>query len=53
MKEEKKGFSMVEILSPCPTNWGLTPLQSWKRIQTDVKKVYPTGEYIEDGKEVQ
>ena len=50
---EKKGFSMVEILSPCPTNWGLTPLQSWERIQTDVKKVYPTGEYIEDGKGVQ
>lgn len=49
---DKKGFSMVEILSPCPTNWGLTPLKSWERIQTTVKQVYPTGEYIEDGKEV-
>lgn len=48
---ENKGFSMVEIVAPCPTNWGLSPLDSWKRIQDEVLSVYPTGEYIDCGGE--
>ena len=39
----KKGFSMVEVLSPCPTYWGLTPLQSMARIENEVIKEYPLG----------
>jgi 2-oxoglutarate ferredoxin oxidoreductase subunit beta len=30
---EGKGFTMIEVLSTCPTNWGLTPverLSGWK-----------------------
>jgi 2-oxoglutarate ferredoxin oxidoreductase subunit beta len=38
-----KGFSMVEILSPCPTYWGQTPLESMKRIEQEVVKEYPLG----------
>ena len=48
---EGKGFSMVEILSPCPTNWNLTPLKSWERMKNEVAAVYPTGEFIDNGKE--
>ena len=48
---EGKGFSLVEILSPCPTNWNLTPAKAWERINQEVMKVYPTGEFIDNGKE--
>ncbi|MGD0885850.1 MAG: thiamine pyrophosphate-dependent enzyme [Thermodesulfovibrionales bacterium] len=40
---EEKGFSFVEILSPCPTDWGLTPEASLKWIQTDMMTVYRLG----------
>ena len=49
---EGRGFSMVEVISPCPTNWGLTPLQSWERINNEVLGFYPPGEYIDNGQEV-
>ncbi len=44
-----EGFSFVEILSPCPTNWYMTPLKSLERIKNDVLPVFPLGEYIKRG----
>lgn len=38
-----KGFSMVEIISPCPTHWGLTPVAALARIKDEVIKEYPLG----------
>lgn len=38
-----KGFSLVEILSPCPTDWGLSPEDSMKWIQSDMMSVYKLG----------
>ena len=35
------GFSMVEILSPCPTNWKLSPVDSLERIDKTITKVFP------------
>ena len=40
---DKKGFSMVEVLAPCPTYWGMTPVESMKRIEQDIIKTYPIG----------
>jgi 2-oxoglutarate/2-oxoacid ferredoxin oxidoreductase subunit beta len=40
---EEKGFSMVEILSPCPTYWGMNPVRSMERIEKEVIKQYPLG----------
>ncbi|MDP8258517.1 MAG: thiamine pyrophosphate-dependent enzyme [Candidatus Aadella gelida] len=40
---EGKGFSMVEILSPCPTYWGMSPVESMERIRNEVVKEYPLG----------
>ena len=37
------GFSLVEILSPCPTNWRMTPLESWQWIDKEMTKVFPLG----------
>jgi len=43
MQLENKGFSMVEVVSPCPTYWGLSPVESMKRIEGEVIKEYPLG----------
>ena len=40
---EGKGFSLVEIISPCPTYWGLSPIESVKRIEEEVIKKLPLG----------
>ena len=37
------GFSLVEILSPCPTNWRMTPLESWQWIDKEMTKEFPLG----------
>jgi 2-oxoglutarate ferredoxin oxidoreductase subunit beta len=39
------GFSLVEILSQCPTDWALTPLQSIERIEKEMIPYYPLGEF--------
>ncbi len=39
------GFSMVEILSTCPTNWGLSPLQALEWVREYMIPVYPLGDY--------
>lgn len=38
-----KGFSMVEILSTCPTNWGLSPMEALKWLQENMIPQYPLG----------
>lgn len=40
-----KGFSLVEVLSTCPTNWGLSPEEAIKRLQRDMIPYYPLGVY--------
>jgi 2-oxoglutarate ferredoxin oxidoreductase subunit beta len=40
---ENRGFSMVEVLSMCPTYWGMTPIQAAERIKSDVATFYPIG----------
>lgn len=39
-----EGYSVVEVLSPCPTNWGMTPLKSMERIEKELIPYYPLGE---------
>jgi 2-oxoglutarate ferredoxin oxidoreductase subunit beta len=39
------GFSLVELLSSCPTNWGLTPVESLRWIEEHMLPVYPIGDY--------
>jgi 2-oxoglutarate/2-oxoacid ferredoxin oxidoreductase subunit beta len=40
---EGKGFSMVEILSQCPTDWYMNPLESVKFLEENLMKHYPLG----------
>jgi len=39
------GFSMVELLSTCPTNWGLTPLESLNWLEEHMIPVYPLEDF--------
>ena len=53
-QKAKKGFSIVEVLSTCPTNWGLTPTEAIKRLQDEMIPYYPLGVYkdtTEEGNE--
>lgn len=40
---DNKGFSLVEILSPCPTYWGLSPKDACRRIEDEMAKFFPLG----------
>lgn len=40
-----KGFSMVEVLSACPTNWGMTPQKALEWIDDKMIPYYPLGVY--------
>jgi len=38
-----KGFSLVEVLSPCPTYWGITPFEALNWIKETMVKEFPLG----------
>jgi 2-oxoglutarate ferredoxin oxidoreductase subunit beta len=40
-----KGFAMVEVLSTCPTNWGLSPVESLTWLKENMIPYYPLGNY--------
>ena len=42
---EGKGFSLVEVLSACPTNWGMTPEKALEWVQDKMIPYYPLGVY--------
>jgi 2-oxoglutarate ferredoxin oxidoreductase subunit beta len=48
---DNKGFSLVEVLSLCPTGWGMTPIDAKKWMEDVMSKYYLTGEYRNRGKE--
>ncbi len=40
---EGKGFCMIEVLSTCPTNWGLNPVEAMKWLEENMIPYYPLG----------
>lgn len=46
-----KGFTLVEVLSTCPTNWGLTPVEALNWLQENMIPYYPLGVYKDIEKE--
>ena len=42
---EKRGFTMVEIVSQCPTDWEMTPLQSIEFVKNSMIPYFPLGVY--------
>jgi len=48
---EGKGFSLIEVISSCPTNWGMTPQKALEWIDTNMIPYYPLGVYKDKTKE--
>jgi len=42
---DKAGSSFVELLSACPTNWKLTPVESLRFIEEEMISEFPLGEF--------
>lgn len=42
--DHRKGTCFIEILSNCPSNWKMTPLQSMQFIEDEMTKVFPLGD---------
>ncbi len=47
------GFSLIEILSPCPTIWKMKPLEAQKRVREQLVKFFPLGVYCDRTKQVE
>jgi 2-oxoglutarate ferredoxin oxidoreductase subunit beta len=43
MQAQGKGFALVEVLSTCPTNWGMTPQEALKWLEDNMIPQYPLG----------
>ncbi|HDG61785.1 MAG: 2-oxoglutarate oxidoreductase [Thermotoga sp. 4484_232] len=41
------GFGLVEILSTCPTNWGLSPVEAQKWLDENMVKEFPLGVFVD------
>ena len=44
---DNKGFSLVEVLAPCPTNLHMTPVQCKEFVHTEATKFFPLGEFVD------
>lgn len=42
---EGKGFSLIEVVSTCPTNWGMTPSKAMEWVENQMIPYYPLGVY--------
>ena len=42
---EGKGFSLIEVVSTCPTNWGMTPVKALEWLEENKLPYYPLGVY--------
>ncbi|MBR4142253.1 MAG: 2-oxoglutarate oxidoreductase, partial [Firmicutes bacterium] len=43
IQQARKGYSFVELMSNCPTNWGLSPLKSLEFMREKTLKEFPLG----------
>lgn len=46
-----RGYSFVEVLSMCPTNWNMTPVDALDQVKNNMAKVYPLGVIRDKGEE--
>jgi 2-oxoglutarate ferredoxin oxidoreductase subunit beta len=45
VQERNLGFALVELLSTCPTNWGVNPVSALKWLEEHMLPVYPIGDF--------
>lgn len=44
-QRDKRGYSLVEVVSTCPTNWGMTPQKAFAWMRENMLPYYPLGVY--------
>ena len=47
----KRGYSIIEVISSCPTNWGLTPVEALDWLRENMLPYYPLGVYKDTSEE--
>jgi 2-oxoglutarate ferredoxin oxidoreductase subunit beta len=47
LQSQGAGFTFVEVLSTCPTNWGLTPAEAIDWLKANMMPYYPLGVYAD------
>jgi len=47
------GFSLIEVLSPCPTIWKMSPVDSQRWVKDVMEKTYPLGVFCDRTREAQ
>jgi 2-oxoglutarate ferredoxin oxidoreductase subunit beta len=45
VQQAQLGYSLIEVVSNCPTNWGLSPIESIQFVQEKMLPYYPLGDY--------
>jgi 2-oxoglutarate ferredoxin oxidoreductase subunit beta len=53
MQMEKRGFALIEFVSTCPVNWGMTPKDALKWAEDKMLSYYPLGVFKDITKEAQ
>ena len=53
LQQKNAGFTFVEILATCPTNWGMTPIKAVEWLKENMIPYYPLGIYKDISKEEQ
>ena len=48
-QQQKMGYSIVEVVSQCPTNWGMEPVESLEWLRENMIPYYPLGVYKDKG----
>ncbi len=46
-QQQNKGFTLIEMLSSCPTNWRMTPDKALKYVDKDMREIFPLGIFKE------
>lgn len=50
-QKKEKGFTLIEVLSTCPTNWGLSPVEALSWLKDNLMARFPLGVYKDIGEE--
>ena len=52
-QQRKLGYSIIEVVSSCPTNWGFEPVEAMQWLRDNMLPYYPLGVYKDKGAELE
>ncbi len=48
-QKARKGFTMIEVISTCPVNWGVKPVDALEWVKSDMIPEFPLGVFKDKG----